>query len=209
MTTRSEGPDGPRAGPGRPPSTSREEVGHIALELFENQGFEQTTMDEIAAAAGIGRRTLFRYYPSKNDIVWGDFDEVLVRLRRELEGGPANEPVDRAIRRAVVASNSYPPEQLDELRIRMTLITTVPALQGHSMLRYREWRRVVSDFITERRGDSPEGLEAEVIGYAALSTAMAAFGVWVEHPDSDHEELIARGFDALGDFRPSSRRRRE
>jgi len=159
-------------------------------------------MNDIAAAAGVGRRTLFRYYPSKNDIVWGDFDAVLVRLREELENGPAGEPVADSIRRAVVASNSYPDEVLEELRIRMTLITGVPALQGHSMLRYREWRQVIAEFVAERSGSDPGEIGPEVIGYAALGTAMAAFSLWVERPGSDHEALIAEGFEALVDFAP-------
>ncbi len=162
-------------------------------------------MDDIAAAAGVGRRTLFRYYPSKNDIVWGDFDAVLVRLREELEDGPEGEPMFEALRRAVVASNSYPEEELEGLRIRMTLITTVPALQGHSMLRYRDWRRVVAEFVASHTGGSRDDLEPEIIGYAALGTAMAAFGHWVREPESDHEQLIAEGFDALAELRPSSR----
>src|SRR5690349_14219555 len=88
-----------RTSRGRPPSTNREEVGRVALELFHRDGFEATTMEAIATAAGVGRRTLFRYYPSKNDIVWGDFDAVLDRLRAELEDGPPSEPVGKAIRR--------------------------------------------------------------------------------------------------------------
>ncbi|TQM06248.1 TetR family transcriptional regulator [Pseudonocardia kunmingensis] len=52
-------------------SSARSEVEHIALDLFTERGFDTTTVDDIAAAAGIGRRTVFRYCPSKNDIPWG------------------------------------------------------------------------------------------------------------------------------------------
>ena len=54
--------------------------GHLEVvaQQFEERGFEMTTMDDIAAAVGVGRRTLFRYYPSKNDILWGQFDDSLV-----------------------------------------------------------------------------------------------------------------------------------
>ena len=85
---------------------------------------------------GVTRRTIFRYFPSKNDMVWGDFDAVIARLREEFAAQGRATPLMDALRRAVIASNTYEPEQLPELRIRMSLITTVPALQAHSMLRY-------------------------------------------------------------------------
>ncbi|MCQ0020665.1 TetR family transcriptional regulator [Actinomadura madurae] len=63
------GPSAPRVG--RRPRTSRGELERVALRLFAERGFEETTVDDIASAAGIGRRTFFRYYGSKNDVVWG------------------------------------------------------------------------------------------------------------------------------------------
>src|SRR4051794_35529599 len=120
---------------GRPPTTSPREVESAALALFARLGFEATTVEAIAAAAGTSRRTVFRYFPSKNDIVWGDFDSVLERLRADLAAAPSAEPLLEALRRAVVSSNTYPASQLPELRARLTLISTVPALQAHSMLR--------------------------------------------------------------------------
>ena len=69
---------------GRPPSTSRDHLAGIALALFVRNGFEETTLDDIASEVGVGRRTLFRYFSSKNDLVWGNFDGVLDRLRGEL-----------------------------------------------------------------------------------------------------------------------------
>src|SRR5262252_10892938 len=78
---------------GRRRVTSRAELEHAAFDLFGRQGFERTTVDDIAAAAGIGRRTFFRYFPSKNDVVWGDFDADLERMRRRLNAVPAGTPL--------------------------------------------------------------------------------------------------------------------
>ena len=66
-----------RGQPGRKRVTSRAELEQTAFALFAERGFEQTTVDEIAAAAGIGRRTFFRYFPSKNDVPWGAFEAEL------------------------------------------------------------------------------------------------------------------------------------
>ena len=136
--------------PGRPPGTSRSAVSRTALEMFADRGFEETTVDDIADALGVSRRTLFRYFASKNDMVWGDFDWVLGRLRRCLDATASDEPLHEALRRAAVESNRYEDEQLPELRIRMRLITGVPALQAHSALRYAEWREVIAEWVGER-----------------------------------------------------------
>ena len=66
---------------GRPRATSPAALERRAFELFARQGFDETTVDDIAAAAGIARRTFFRYFASKNDLVWGDFEGQLRRLR--------------------------------------------------------------------------------------------------------------------------------
>jgi TetR/AcrR family transcriptional regulator, regulator of mycofactocin system len=102
--------------PGRPPGTSRREVASTALELFAGRGFDETTVDDIAEALGVSRRTLFRYFASKNDMVWGDFDWVLARLRRCLAATDSDEPLHEALGRAVVQSNRYEEDQLPELR---------------------------------------------------------------------------------------------
>jgi mycofactocin system transcriptional regulator len=190
---------GPNGAParGRPASTSRAEVARVALDLFASRGFEETTVDDIARAVGVGRRTLFRYFSSKNDTVWGDFDLVLDRLREELAAAPAGEPVMTSLERAVVASNTYPREQLPELRIRMTLITSVPALQAHSMLRYAAWRQVVAEFAAERLGLSPDDHLPQTIAHVALGTSMAAFVVWVRNPATDLGATLRAGYRGL------------
>jgi len=187
----------PGGGRGRPPSTSRESVERTALTMFANRGFEQTTVEEIAAELGVGRRTVFRYFPSKNDIVWGDFDRVLDRLREELDGQGEGVPIMDALAAAAVASNSYPAEQLPELRTRMTLITTVPALQAHSALRYADWRGVVAEYVARRRGERASDLIPQTVAFAALGASMAAFSVWVAQ-DGDLEQRLQTAYAALG-----------
>lgn len=182
---------------GRPPATTPEHVGQRALELFILRGFDATTMDDIAQAAGIGRRTLFRYFPSKNDMVWGDFDWVLDRLRAAFAARPGDEPFMDALREAVVESNRYPPEALPELRMRLTLITTVPALQAHSMLRYAAWRAVVEEFAAARLGRPSDDLLVKGVGYAALGASTTAFAHWVRHPDQPLERLLDRSYRML------------
>lgn len=183
---------------GRPPTTSREKVAHVALELFVERGFEETTLDDVAAAVGVGRRTIFRYFESKNDIVWGAFSEHLEGLRATFAGADPGEPLMEVVRRAVVAFNDYGPEGERELRRRMTLITTVPALQGHAMVRYAEWCDVVAEFVAARLGADRHDHLPQVIANAALGTAMATFRAWISDPDLELLAALDRAFALLG-----------
>jgi len=184
--------------PGRPPGTSRRAVTRTALELFAQRGFEETTVDDIADALGVSRRTLFRYFASKNDMVWGDFDWVLSRLRGCLDVTPRAVPLHEALGRAVVESNRYEEDQLPELRIRMRLITGVPALQAHSALRYAEWREVIAVWVAERLECAPGDLIPQTVAYTALGTSMAAFLVWVDDPSSDLVANLESAYGLLG-----------
>ena len=184
--------------PGRPPGTSRRAVSRTALEMFAERGFEETTVDDIAEALGVSRRTLFRYFASKNDMVWGDFDQVLERLRRCLDATGPDEPLHEALRRAAVESNRYEDEQRPELRIRMRLITGVPTLQAHSALRYAEWREVIAEWVAKRLGFEPGDLIPQTVAHAALGTSMAAFLVWVDDPSSDLVANLEQAYRLLG-----------
>lgn len=187
------------ASPGRPPSTNHEQIATIALDLFARRGFEETSVADIAAAVGVERRTIFRYFASKNDIVWGDFDWVIERLRRHLGEGEEGAPLLDVLRRAAVLSNHYSDVELPALRLRMTLITTVPALQAHSMLRYAAWRGAIAEWAAGRRGELPDDLAPELIAQAALAASMAAFSRWVRHPEEDLGRCIEASYALLGE----------
>lgn len=195
---------GPRAGDlgtlrraGRRPVTSRSEIEHIALEMFSEQGFEHTTVDDIAHAAGIGRRTFFRYYASKNDVAWGAFDDQLVSMRTVLAAQPADLPVLEGIRRAVLEFNHVEPEEQPWHRRRLRLILQTPALQAHSTLRYAAWRQVVADHVAARRGEPASGLVPQTLGHACLGVCLAAYERWLTDDAADLGDLLDRVFRSL------------
>jgi len=175
---------------GRRRVTSRAELEHAAFDLFGRQGFDRTTVDDIAAAAGIGRRTFFRYFPSKNDVPWGDFETELERMRARLAACQRQTPLMDAIRVAIVDFNRIEPEQVPWHRRRMELILRTPTLQAHSTLRYAAWRQVIAEFVGERTGQSPDALAPRTIAYAALGVAVAGYEQWLEADDADLSELL-------------------
>jgi TetR/AcrR family transcriptional regulator, regulator of mycofactocin system len=179
---------------GRPPVTSRAELEHVALDLFIRNGFHETTLDDIAAAAGIARRTFFGYYSSKNDVVWGDFDVLLRGMEAWLAEAPADVPLLDVLTSAVVRFNALPPEAVPAHRQRMSLILHVPALQAHSTLRYADWRGVVARFAARRLGQPVDGLRAQLIGHLSLGSAVTAYERWLADESADLGALLAEAF---------------
>lgn len=169
----------------------------MALELFAERGFSSTTVEDLAAAAGISRRTFFRYFASKNDVVWGEFDELLRRMDEWLSAAPAELPVLDAVAEAVVRFNSLPSAAVPAHRQRMALILHVPALQAHSTLRYAAWRGVVARFVGRRLGEPDDGAVPQLVGHVALGAAVAAYEQWLADPAVDLESLLAASFTEL------------
>ncbi len=187
----------PEVARGRRPSTSRRDVARAALELFARQGYDETSIDEIAAAVGVSRRTFFRYYDSKREVVWGEFDAELVRLRTRLDEAPVDQPMMDVLRLAVMDTNRFGAAELDELRIRIGLTSSVPTLVAHSAVRYAEWCDVVAGFVAARIGASTEDLAPQTVARAALGAATAAFTYWARHGGDDLVGQVDRAFRLL------------
>jgi mycofactocin system transcriptional regulator len=182
---------------GRPPSTSHATLEEVGIGLFIERGFDETSVEDIAAAAGIGRRTFFRYFPSKADLVWGDFDGELDRMRACLAQLDPHLPMMEAVRQAVVDFNALQPEQVAQHRRRLTLILGVPTLIAHSTLQFAHWRAVIAEFAAQRLGLDPESHLPVTIGYCALGTSIAAYEEWLRDPDADLGALLGEGFAQL------------
>jgi mycofactocin system transcriptional regulator len=176
--------------PGRRRATSRAELEHAAFALFAAHGFDATTVDDIAAAAGIGRRTFFRYFPSKNDIPWGAFEDELDRMRVRLKACPPEVPLMDAIRLALIDFNRVAPDQVPLHRRRMELILRVPTLLAHSTLRFTAWRAVVAEFVAERTGRRPDDLAPQAIAHAVLGVSVAAYEHWLDDQHADLGTLL-------------------
>lgn len=180
--------------------TSHTHIEEVAFRLFEESGFEETTVEAIAEAAGIGRRTLFRYYPSKNDILWGRFDESLDRLARTLRSAPPETSLAEAIRSGIKEFNALEPEAVAQHRARMRLLMETPALQAHAVLRHAAWRRVVAEFAADRTGASPDDLLPRAAGRWALAIAMTAYEQWLEDEAALLPDLLDAAYASLVDL---------
>jgi mycofactocin system transcriptional regulator len=187
---------------GRPRSTSRRQLELVALRLFADQGFEETTVDQVAAAAGVSRRTFFRYFDSKTAVLWSAFDVEVATIRRLLSETPQCMSMMDAIRSAVVAANQYHADDVPELRTRINLIGSVPALQASATLHYEAWEEAIAQFVAGRVGQPANTLYPLAVGRATLAVCRAAYDRWVARTDTDLQvyldiaiRALAAGFD--------------
>lgn len=182
---------------GRPPGTSARDLEVISLRLFTEHGFEETTVERIAAAAGVSRRTFFRYFDSKADVLWHAFDGEVRALRAAFADVPPDVPLMAAIRQVVVGVNRYRAEDVPELRTRMNLIGSVPALSDSAAHHYDSWERAVSEFAASRLGQPADSLYPLAIGRATLAVCRSAYDRWTERADADLTVYLDRALRAL------------
>jgi len=190
-------PETQRVRMGRAPVTTHGELSHLALSLFLERGFDKTTVDDIVRAAGIGRRTFFRYFASKNDLPWGDFDRLLGEMSAHLAIVSDDVPLMDALREAVVEFNRFPREELRFHRERMWLLLNVPSLVAHSTLRYAAWRRVIAEYVSKRLAVGVDSLAPQAIAWSCLGLCLAAYEQWLAHDDADLLELLDASFRRL------------
>lgn len=175
---------------GRPVVTTHEEIELAAFGLFEERGFAQTTMEAIASEIGVSKRTIFRYYPSKNDIAWGQFNATLDRFREVLDATPADVPTHAAVHRGILEFNRFPADAHPSHRSRMRLILTTPELQAHSVLQYGAWRQVIAEYVARRTGGEPGDHVPRLAGHLSLSLALTAYEMWLASIEADGADLL-------------------
>ena len=190
---------------GRPPGTSRRELELIALRLFTERGFDETTIDHIAAEAGVSRRTFFRYFNSKASVLWSEFDTEVETIRAALRDMPDDMPMMDAIRKAVVAANHYRAEDVPELRTRMNLVGSVPDLHASAATHYDAWEQAISEFVATRIDEPADSIYPLAVGRATLATCRAAYDRWVARADTDLTVYLNAAITALAaGFQPGA-----
>ncbi len=185
------------APPGVPAEGTRARVERAALDLFTLRGFEQVTTDEVADAAGISRRTFFRYFATKADAVWGDFAAHVARLEELLAGAEPHRPVLESVCAAYVEVNDYAAAELPLLRERMLLILTEPALLAHSQLRFAEVDRVVARHVAAGSGAAPSDLVPRLVAATTRAAATTAFEAWLADERSTLGAHLRQAFAEL------------
>ncbi|BBY32992.1 mycofactocin system transcriptional regulator [Mycolicibacter minnesotensis] len=187
----------PQSRVGRRRSTTPAHITEVAIDLFATRGFGDVSVDDVAHAAGIGRRTVFRYYASKNAIPWGDFDAHLNQLRALLEGVEPAAPLAEALRSALLAFNTFNEGETARHRRRMRVILQTDELQAYSMTMYAGWRNVIAEFVAHREGAEPDDLRPRTVAWMMLGVALSAYERWLGDESLALPRVLGEAFDAI------------
>ena len=191
----------PQSRVGRRRSTTPEHITDVALGLFTAQGFAEVSVDDVAQAAGIARRTLFRYYASKSAILWGDFDTHLAHLQELLDEVDRVDPKVRmgeALRGALLAFNTFDDCETVRHRQRMRVILETAELQAYSMTMYAGWREVMAGFVAHRLSVKTTDPLPQTVGWTMLAVALSAYEHWLSDESVTLPEALGSAFDVVG-----------
>jgi mycofactocin system transcriptional regulator len=182
---------------GRRRSTTPHHITDVALRLFAARGFENVSVDDVARAAGIARRTVFRYYASKNAIPWGDFDGHLQQLCELLDQVDPDVPVGEALRAALLAFNTFDESETLRHRQRMRVILQTAELQAYSMTMYAGWREVIAAFVARRSGTKTTDLLPQTVAWMMLGVALSAYEHWLDDESVSLPQALGDAFDVV------------
>ena len=164
----------------------RRELAAAAMELFATKGYEATTVDEIAAAAGVARRTFFRHFRSKEEAIFPDHDDTLVRAEAVLNAAPAHEhPLDTVCRgiKEVMKMYAARPE-ISVARYRLT--REVPTLREAEIASVARYERLFTRYLlghfdehAPHDADSDEPLLARIAASAVVTAHNHVLRRWL------------------------------
>jgi AcrR family transcriptional regulator len=161
---------------------TRDDIIEAALSLFVEHGFDATTVESIAATADVSQRTFFRYFPSKEDVL---FDEVGSARQRDsiVAALEVHEGGVTAVRMIVDALRTLKPKwesELPVLMMRHQVISETPALAIRARRRRHMWESAVVDTLARRFGSSPDTLlELQVTVATTTAATYVALDAWV------------------------------
>lgn len=185
------------------------ELTEVAQDLFLEQGYEGTTVDQIAAAAGMSKRTFFRYFASKDDLVIGKYDLFADRLAEAFDVRPADEPVWESLRRVFDIALDY--VQDDRSRARNDgmerIVRTSPQLYARYLEKMQRVQEILIDRVAARVGSdhvSARDPRAAAIVGAAFACMQAARSAWLAGDQREpFDTVLDRAMSAVSPARPT------
>lgn len=176
---------------------TRDALAAAALRLSAERGFESVTIDEIASAADVSRRTFFRYFPTKEAALFPDYARRLARFRAELAAAPAGEAPFATVERAFTAIARVYVRERDEVVAQQRAVDASPALIAYERTLDRGWERAVADALEPRTRASGgpggrAGRRARVLAGATMGAVRATLREWLDAGGRPDLRALAR-----------------
>ncbi len=156
---------------------TREAIQREAMRLFQKQGYDETTIEQISAAVEISASTFFNYFPTKEDVVLFDrYDPMVVSM---MLSRPTNEPLSVVVRQALEGLAGVFERDRDMILARAKLAVEVPALRARFFEEIERDQDLFSGIIGGRTGRDPADFELRVLGMVLISAVYEASREWV------------------------------
>ena len=180
----------------RKKAKTRAAIQAAALALFERQGYQATTVDQIAAMADVSQSTFFRYFPTKEDVVLLDrYDPLMLAA---LRAQPAELGPIVALRRTLRSVlGALPPDELARERQRAMLIVSVPELRARALDQLAATLEPFTEAVAARTGRPVDDSAVRALTGAVLGVSISAMLAASQDPSADWVELMDTGLAHL------------
>ncbi|MBK3569726.1 MULTISPECIES: TetR/AcrR family transcriptional regulator [unclassified Streptomyces] len=184
----------------RKKAQTRAALASAAMRLALERGVENVTADAIAEAADVSPRTFRNYFSGKEEAIVAELVDGMGHIADGLRARPADEPLWESLRHALTFSAFLPPEQLEQLAVKVRMVMASRSLLGSQLAIFERLGEQLTEVIAERTGtDASRDLYPRLTGVVAANALRLAVFMWLESEgDSDLAELTA---DALARLR--------
>jgi AcrR family transcriptional regulator len=180
---------------------TRQAIVEAGTDLFVRQGYQQTTLAQIAEAADVSQSTFFNYFATKVDVVFCLFDAVIESARRRITERPEGEPAIQAVA-AWLTEELESVEQPYEGAIRRfpAIIGSAPELLAEERLRQAQLEDVLAAGFARDLVESPDGVRARVLAAIALRAMLEAWAAWFEKHATDADFHLSAALEAKAEY---------
>jgi AcrR family transcriptional regulator len=176
---------------------TRSAIQREAMRLFQEQGYDATTVEQIAEAAEVSQSTFFRYFPTKEDVILlDDYDPLLMQM---IADRPADEAPVTAVRNAIVEAMRmvFTEEEEQLVRDRVGFMASVPAVRARMWEGSETTQVIFREALAKRAGRDPEDFDVAIVAGAILGALSIVVMEWPKTPDANLAELADRALDVV------------
>jgi AcrR family transcriptional regulator len=169
-----------------------------ALALFVEKGYDQTTIEEIVREADVSRRTFFRYFGSKEEVIFKGADTDLVVLSRLVSERPPEEPDLQTIKQAVLGFVRYLEARAAPVLTFINVIVASPTLRARGAELQGRWTTNLAEALAARAGGSV-AIKHRLLSALAMAALAAGISTRTDRPNSDLEDEVGNAFACIED----------